>query len=453
MTRSQPAASALPGAADRRAPAYTAHIESPRASRITHFDGLRGFAALAVVLHHFYLLFYVSIDAPLNSYLLQSPLMIALNGGLAVYVFFVLSGYVLSAKYFSTGDARVTLKMAAARYPRLAIPAFAALAVATIAVRSGWFEQYLNTARIFDAHAFGPSAWMSAPSVGEAVRAGLVGIFFNSGAGAASPDPPLWTMYVEFAGSFMVFGLCLALRNTALRMLSYSLLTLVIGGCGRTIQAFVGIEPDYLIAFVVGMAYADVTNSPVLRATASLASRSRPMLLSVVVVLTLLAAQLSAVAYIMPELRAPLTPIYGRLARTYLAYNSLLNTVTAALIVILANESRVLRSWLSSAAGFFFGKISFALYLVHWTVMVTIACFVFLRLYAATGNYAVSAACASVCGLVLSILAAFIFERAIDAPAIKVSRTFGAGLVDAFFRQGTDLPAATAELPSPRATI
>ena len=99
------------------------------------------------------------LDDNANRAVIHSPVMAALNGQLDVSVFFVLSGYVLTAKYFGTKDRTIILNMAAARYPRLAIPALVSLLIAYAVATLGWFSQYLAKMQILSSLGFGPDAW------------------------------------------------------------------------------------------------------------------------------------------------------------------------------------------------------------------------------------------------------------------------------------------------------
>ena len=132
--------------------------------RVAHFEGLRGIAAFAVVLCHYYSLYYLPLDSNANRVVIHSPVMVALYGKLDVSVFFVLSGYVLTAKYFGTKDRAIILNMAAARYPRLAIPALVSFVIAYAVATMGWFSQYLAKMQILSSLGFGPEAWWK-PSV------------------------------------------------------------------------------------------------------------------------------------------------------------------------------------------------------------------------------------------------------------------------------------------------
>jgi peptidoglycan/LPS O-acetylase OafA/YrhL len=93
------------------------------ATRLRFLDGLRGWAAVVVLLHH------VFIDGlPANALMADRSLwakVFFLNGTLAVSVFFVISGFSLSIRYLETGNGSALGRIAAGRYLRLALPIFA----------------------------------------------------------------------------------------------------------------------------------------------------------------------------------------------------------------------------------------------------------------------------------------------------------------------------------------
>ena len=99
-------------------------------------DGLRGFGALIVVLWHTSVVFFPTaafgIAVPEASrwqmVFYNSPAWVLLSGSFAVNLFFVISGYVLTIRYFRTPELPSMIRRILGRWPRLAIPA----AVSTI---------------------------------------------------------------------------------------------------------------------------------------------------------------------------------------------------------------------------------------------------------------------------------------------------------------------------------
>jgi peptidoglycan/LPS O-acetylase OafA/YrhL len=101
--------------------------------RATYLDGIRGWAAFAVLVYHAsWNMFGGVLPA------LQATWLGLLNDGqMAVSIFFVLSGFVLSIGYFRKGGLDPILKLAVQRYPRLTIPIAMAALIAYILMSSG----------------------------------------------------------------------------------------------------------------------------------------------------------------------------------------------------------------------------------------------------------------------------------------------------------------------------
>jgi peptidoglycan/LPS O-acetylase OafA/YrhL len=206
--------------------------------RFRFLDGLRGWAAVVVLLHH------VFIDGlPANGLMADRTLwakVFFLNGTLAVCVFFVISGFSLSIRYFVSGDGRALGRIAAGRYLRLAIPIFAICAITHGLLVLGIIPPAAERPAPLDLFlAF-------TPSVEQLLSFSLVKVF-AAYAGTASYDPPLWTMPYEFYGSFMVFAIVAGLRRSQER-------TLLLGVLFVALAAL----QTYFALFVAGILIADL---------------------------------------------------------------------------------------------------------------------------------------------------------------------------------------------------
>lgn len=172
--------------------------------RNVSLDGLRGTAALVVVVFHFLACFapeLVPAYSPRVPLWVDTPLGLVLNGSFAVSIFFVLSGFVLAgASSRSTAPIASTIFW---RWVRLAVPA-------TVSVFFGWLLLTLvpDAMVLLERHI--ASLWHryvfqgTIPGPVEAATHGLFWIF------VVTPEPGsfnnvLWTMKYEFIGSIGIY--------------------------------------------------------------------------------------------------------------------------------------------------------------------------------------------------------------------------------------------------------
>lgn len=107
--------------------------------RLLQLEPLRGLAAINVFVGHFFLGFTphahgLLFPEELGGFI-RSPLFAVMNGGSAVMFFFILSGFVLTAKAFEERDARPLGVSALRRWPRLALPTcLVSIAAAVLAI-------------------------------------------------------------------------------------------------------------------------------------------------------------------------------------------------------------------------------------------------------------------------------------------------------------------------------
>ena len=225
------------GQSHAKPPSKSASMERG-AVRFRFLDGLRGWAAVVVLLHHLF------IDGlPANSFMADRALwakVFFLNGTVAVSVFFVISGFSLSIRYLETGDGRALGRIAAGRYLRLALPIFAICAVTYVLLVSGLIPPAAQRPSPLD------QFLGFTPSVDGLLGFSLLKVFVAY-SGAESYDPPLWTMTYEFFGSFMVFALIAYLRPSRLRTLLLAVLFLLL----TALQT-------YFALFVAGILIADL---------------------------------------------------------------------------------------------------------------------------------------------------------------------------------------------------
>ena len=156
-------------------------------SKIRYLDGLRGLAAFEVIFHHFILAFYPALfsgpeilthmKAGDEVYLSGSPLNLLYNGNFAVCIFFVLSGYVLSHKFFLHKDHEIITASAIKRYVRLAIPVAVSIFCVFILMKFSLF--YNQQAAEISGSGWLGGFWTFKPDFMDALKQMFFGTFFS----------------------------------------------------------------------------------------------------------------------------------------------------------------------------------------------------------------------------------------------------------------------------------
>lgn len=230
-------------------------------SKVSYLDGLRGIACMVVLTDHWFLMGYDdqtshSTSALWAPFLLRSPLRLLVDGGFAVAIFFVLSGYVLLIKYFNQKNREkrnLVFSAMIRRYPRLMIPSFAALLMYFSWMHFGPWEGYSGC------HAVGEiisnQNGAISFSIGDIVMNGLIGQWLY--------EPAIysieWTLQIELLGSWIIFIIALGMvllhgRNQVIAGYSFALIIIPILGIA-------GVAPlalQYLISFMIG----DINRNP-----------------------------------------------------------------------------------------------------------------------------------------------------------------------------------------------
>jgi peptidoglycan/LPS O-acetylase OafA/YrhL len=169
--------------------------------RLDFLDGLRGVAALVVLLRHFLMTFLPAIFGGAPSRRVDELIgNLLLVGTYAVFIFFVLSGFVL-AQSGASGKRSLPARLVA-RYLRLTIPMLVSLTFAWILlrcfpnVRSEFLELGTN-------HWLTKGAYVGLiPPFWLAVQQALYGVYWN---GDSLFDNVVWTMKVELEGSVGIY--------------------------------------------------------------------------------------------------------------------------------------------------------------------------------------------------------------------------------------------------------
>src|ERR1051326_3491798 len=224
------------------------HLLRMRSDKISYLDGLRGIAALIVLFYHLTAAFYpgIAFNDPkgahlphrFESWMALSPFNLFFSGELAVCVFFVLSGYVLSVGFFSRPNRMTAAASFAKRYARLELPILCGVLV-------GWLIIVLGLSANLWIVPITKSRWLSIffhsdPNLLHALRHAFVNVFLY---GTYEYDPVLWTMRVELLGSYLVYALLFVFGAGRLRWVAY-------------LALIVWFRHTYYALFIIGMSLA-----------------------------------------------------------------------------------------------------------------------------------------------------------------------------------------------------
>lgn len=383
-----------------RRPSQT--IDRPRSSsaagsnRIVALDGLRGVAALVVVLGHLFGALPFALATKTETW--RSPLGIFLNGSAAVQVFFVLSGFVLTGSLArgSRLGLRALPGYAVRRFWRLHPPYLAA----------AWFA-YLATSLYPDPEVTRPASIFVAKWGGiRASAEQMLALTFQLPNSAYDLLPVGWTLRVEaiFSGLMPLFVAALALRTELFLLLVAAFLALPMSW----------IWPSFALDFAFGILLASFPLGA--RAATAPIRGTAPLCFALGLIVMHLPMMLG---WPWPDMSDPIS--LG------------LCSVGAAMCVAGVLYSPLLSNALSRPVCHFLGRISYSLYLVHIPIVLVVAG----NLVAATtgGIVAVGALC-----LVLSLGVAAILERLVETPSQQVGRRFARALDERLRHAGASPP-------------
>lgn len=372
--------------------------------RVLPLEGLRGLAAISVVIYHYLVLvfpvmYYGPVTAQHTRFednLHGSPLMSLISGSFAVSIFFVLSGFVLTVGYFQTKDINIIKRLATRRYLRLMVPALASVIIA-------WVLIVLGLSHIQQAYAITLSpglnlTWDQNTSFFKALYEGSVGIF--TGGNTFGYNSVLWTMKYEFLGSFIVFAAAVLFAKSKYRYIVYLVLA-------------VALFNTWFIGFIIGMLIADlyVNKAELIE---KLKVRYAVLMLATAVFLGGFpwnGAELTIYRY----LQIPTFDTFQNQA--------VWGALGAALLIVAIFRIGILQRVLSSPLMTKIGSYTYSLYLVHQPIIYTLGMTLFVLILSSTG-YTMAVVLAGLLTAPLIVVATAIFHKYVEAPSITLSSTF-----------------------------
>ncbi|CAG9719557.1 acyltransferase family protein [Clostridium neonatale] len=367
-------------------------------------DGLRGVAAFIVVIHNYLLGFYPSTysgnmdtirtNSGIDATLASTPINILYNGNVSVCIFFVLSGYVLSYKFFKYSDKNIITSSAIRRYLRLMIPVLFSIIVAYVFMK---FKLFYNS----DVAIITGSDWWLAnfynftPNIFEMLKQGAYGVFFLN---ESSYNAVLWTMHYELFGSFVVFGIISIFGNIRNRSIIYIVCILLTYN-------------TYYLAFILGIILSDA-NSNCDKFINSFNSKYLKIFLLVIgLILCSYPSGIDVKETIYEYMRIPKID-------DIVAFYHILGSF---LIIIILLKSDILKRFFALKIPLFFGKISFSMYIIHLIILCSFSSFLFSKIINNFRYYQAFIIMLMI-SLIIIILISYYIYKYVDCIAIKLSK-------------------------------
>lgn len=353
-------------------------------------ESIRGLACIAVVFSHLLGTFYPQLHSLYESKLpkfelaetiYNSPFAFLYSGTGAVFVFFVLSGYVLTLSSLKTTDYKKRFFVSIIkRYPRLAIPAlFSCLLMFLV------LQVNVDVSRIAEAM----QKMKIEPNLFDAFYNGTIGAFAT---GDQRYNRALWTMRIELIGSFIIYIACLLQYKPILRHLFLIVIAIVSLKIPEQIQLG-------FYSFIIGHYFYFFRNKI-------------PEVVSVLIFILGLyfcGAHNNSASYSL------FSSFLGEKTYEYL------NFLGGILVVLAVLKSKFIDDILDKKPLIWLGKVSFAIYLIHLSIIYIICIPIFNYLTDINFTFVTASLIAATVTFFAILLISHYYSKYVDDLAINTS--------------------------------
>jgi peptidoglycan/LPS O-acetylase OafA/YrhL len=386
---------------------------------LPHLDGLRGLASMIILFSHCLSAWLPALAfgqpdlrVPELVPFAHTPLAILWSGDTAVMIFFIISGFVLAEGCQGRPLAGEFGARMLKRVARLGIPVGAAILFTGALLRFGGIHNQ-------QAGAVSRSKWLVAFYLPEH-RPGLL---WSAAGGSLVRGSdwwigPLWSTHVQFFGSLLVFALIALFGNDRWANLVFGCVVVwaLVGGSSRF-----GI---HFGAIVSGVLLSRLRSTPTHRAglgQGRLAHFRRPSKLVSVLVGVVVVVYFGSWPdeTVVGSWYEPVARLFG-FTHDYLRPRWFAHTAAALTIVWFVLTKKSLQRVLQNKVFVHTGRLSFAIYLVHWPILMSLGAFVFARVAAAASSLYLGAAVASSVTLVATVVTAVAFRAMVEVPAQRL---------------------------------
>lgn len=330
-------------------------------NRVKYYDGIRGVASLWIASIHFFAAFYwpkINFDIEEGVGFLKT---ILLDGDLCVFIFWLLSGIVINYGFVGPQDdfqRRIT-GFPIKRYFRLVLPVFFSCAICYFFLEFDLFYFKEVKANLMFS---GNMNWLDKfynfkPNLISFLKITFFDVFLI---GNSNYNGPLWTIGPELFGPLLCVLMLVLYRNNSNRFFLYSIwfLFFFIGGLSN-------IHFYYYIFFIIGLIIYEVENNSIRVQSISLVSFFRFIFNSKMIAYFLLVFSL-VISFIYENKPPPLLFFF-------------FTPLRALAVILIIKNTKYFQRILSFKLFQFFGKISFAVYLIHLPLLFSFISYIYIK--------------------------------------------------------------------------
>jgi len=343
-------------------------------NRIYFIDGIRGLAAIIILLSHIVSAFYPILHSkdsrlldsasPLIKVITCSPLNIFYYGSWGVVLFFIISGYVITYNYFNFGGNNYITSSAFRRYFRLTIPALISCFIAYVLLKYDLFYNvkispitqslWLDNFYHFEANIF------------DMLKFAIYDEYFNFGIATnyrnaflppqVSYNAVLWVMRILFFGSMLIYSFLAIFGKVGKRYILYiPLITLL--------------HNSFYLCYILGMILCDLDVHNRLKGI-------NRIILSIIILLSIYISSVRTFDF----------PFYSILKLNYM--NDQMDTslvyiyqsIGAFLFIFAISRYTILSDLFSTKIMLHLGKLSLPIFVLQLPIICSVSCYLYLIL-------------------------------------------------------------------------
>lgn len=343
--------------------------------RLLYLDGLKGIAAIWVILHHFYLMTYTAI--PTEWYIIEDiPFVnIFFNGNFAVHLFLMISAFLMTMVIRKNDSVYLLQRTIVKRYFRLMVP-ISIIIIITCLLYS------CNLIAIHDFSELTGNSKISNYYYGLSPKDFVYALLFTP-LGHSKVIGPCWMLKYIFIGTFLIVIINIAIHNLEKkkRILIYSL--------------------ALLLSYFISWNYVSIVLGMVLYDLCVEGGGNEKFFNKFIIVLLLL------IAFSLPLLSPSL-------------FQNIvwINIISAFCLFLAVYYSAFIKNFLSATVFQFLGKVSLGIYLIHWPVFCSLSCLLLLRNYTSVNILIVL-----FLSIVVVLILSFLYSRYIESKSGNIVNT------------------------------